>query len=142
MKKIQNGNITQWKLAMNCKGKWMEVTAKILVGFVAFLHLAFLYLEMFLWKTPIGIKIFRLEPDFAKKSAALAANQGLYNGFLAAGLVWSLLTSVPSMALGLQIFFLSCVIVAAIFGAATASFNILFIQGLPAIIALGVVYFK
>lgn len=117
----------------------MEILAKILVAIVAFLHLGFLYLEMFLWSTPKGQKIFRIDAEFAEKSAALAANQGLYNGFLAAGLIWSLLASDPVMAFDLKIFFLVCVFIAGLYGAATASKNILFLQAIPAFIALLVV---
>lgn len=106
-----------------------------LVGFVAVLHIGFLILEMVLWTRPAGLKIFRNAPDFAEKTKALAANQGLYNGFLAAGLIWSLCPGL-AYSFDLQVFFLSCVIVAAIFGAATVSFRILFIQGLPALVAL------
>jgi putative membrane protein len=122
--------------------KNMELLQKILVGFVAFLHLGFLYLEMFLWKTPTGLKIFRLDAEFAERSAVLAANQGLYNGFLAAGLIWSLCSKNVEQAFALKIFFLTCVLVAGIYGALTASKNILFLQALPAAIALAVVYFK
>ena len=107
-----------------------------LVGLTAFLHLGFMFLEMFLWKTPKGQKIFRTEADFAEKSAVLAANQGLYNGFLCAGLVWSLCNTNPEFSFQLKIFFLTCVIVAGLYGAYTASKNILFLQALPAILAL------
>lgn len=104
---------------------------------VALLHLYFMVLEMFLWNTPTGRKIFRLSPEFAEASRVLAANQGLYNGFLAAGLVWGLLADVNGHAI--KIFFLGCVIVAGIFGAATSSKKILFVQALPAAVALGLV---
>lgn len=119
----------------------MDILSKILVGFSAFLHLGFLYLEMFLWKTPKGIKIFRLEPEFAQKSAVLAANQGLYNGFLAAGLIWSLCTTNAEMSYQLKLFFLACVIVAGIYGAFTASKNILYLQAVPGILAMIAVVF-
>lgn len=119
----------------------MEVVQKISVGLIAFLHLGFLYLEMVLWAKPLGQKIFRLDPDFAQKSASLAANQGLYNGFLAAGLIWSLCTKDPVMSFQLKLFFLGCVLVAGIFGAVTASRNILFLQALPAFVVLALVYF-
>jgi len=114
----------------------MESLRNSLVFLTALLHLGFLFLEMFLWKTPKGQKIFRLEPDFAEKSAVLAANQGLYNGFLAAGLIWSLCAIDPVMAFQLKIFFLSCVIVAGFYGAVTASKNIFFLQALPGLLAL------
>ena len=112
----------------------MRVFALVLVGFVAFQHFGFLILEMFLWSQPIGLKVFGLTPEFAVESASLAANQGLYNGFLSAGLVWSLATR--NDAFGKRLFFLGCVVVAGLFGAATASRSILFIQALPAAVAL------
>ena len=90
---------------------------------------------MFLWKTPKGQKIFKIDEEFSIKSAALAANMGLYNGFLAAGLVWSLITS-GQQAYEFKIFFLVCIIIAGIYGALTVSRNILKLQALPAIIAL------
>ena len=114
----------------------MEICQKIAVGFVAFLHLGFLYLEMFLWKTPKGLKIFKLDAQFAEQSATLAANQGLYNGFLAAGLIWSLCAKNIEMGFQLKVFFLTCVFIAGIYGSHTASKNILFFQALPAAFAL------
>ena len=105
------------------------------MAFVALEHLGFLILEMFLFKSPAGRRIFRTTPEFAAQAAPLAANQGLYNGFLAAGLVWSLVAAEP-MAGQLRLFFLACVLVAAVFGAATVSRRILLIQGLPALLAL------
>ena len=105
------------------------------VAFVALQHVGFLVLEMFLWKGPTGRRIFRTTPEFAAQSAPLAANQGLYNGFLAAGLFWSLLAGEP-MAEGLRLFFLVCVAVAAVFGAATVGRRILWVQGFPAAVAL------
>ena len=114
----------------------MKLAADIVVGLVALLHVYFLVLEMFLWNTRFGRRTFGLDPGFAAASRALAANQGLYNGFLAAGLVFGLmLEPVPGRAV--QIFFLACVIVAGVFGAATASRKILFVQALPGAIALG-----
>jgi len=107
----------------------------VLVAFVALEHLGFLVLEMFLFKSPAGRRIFRTTPEFAAQAAPLAANQGLYNGFLAAGLVWSLVAAEP-LAAPLRLFFLVCVLVAAVFGAATVSRRILVIQGLPALLAL------
>src|SRR5512144_669797 len=107
----------------------------VLVAFVALEHLGFLVLEMFLFKSPAGRRIFRTTPEFAAQAAPLAANQGLYNGFLAAGLVWSLLAPEP-LAAQLRLFFLACVLVAAVFGAATVSRRILLIQGLPAALAV------
>jgi putative membrane protein len=114
----------------------MIILAKLLTAIVALEHLYFLYLEMFVWTTPRVQRIFGTTPDFAQASKALAANQGLYNGFLAAGLIWSIIH--PNGVTGLQIglFFLGCVIVAAIYGALTVKRSILFIQGGPALIAL------
>lgn len=115
----------------------MNLLAKVLVGFVALQHLGFLILEMFLWTTPTGHQVFGLDPAFAEQSAGLAANQGLYNGFLFAGLVWSLIRGADGFAL--KVFFLACVVVAGVFGALTVSSSILWIQGFPAIVALFVV---
>ena len=115
----------------------MAMVAGILVAVVAALHVGFLILEMFLWTTPFGLRTFNLTPDFAAASAALAANQGLYNGFLAAGLVWGLVAREASFAI--KVFFLVCVIVAGVFGAATAKATILFVQALPGAIALAAV---
>ena len=112
----------------------------ILVGLVALIHCAIVYLEMVLWDTPRGHKAFKLTPDFARASKVLAANQGLYNGFLAAGLVWGLLQSAPSFAFQVKTFFLLCVTVAGIFGAVTVSRRILYVQALPAAIALILLY--
>jgi putative membrane protein len=112
----------------------MKKLATVLVAFVALEHILFLVLEMFFWATPTGIKIFGLTPEFAEQSSALAANQGLYNGFLAAGLIWGLIRK--NDAYQIKIFFLSCVLVAGIFGAVTAKTSILFVQGAPALVAL------
>jgi putative membrane protein len=110
--------------------------ANILVALVAVLHLYFLVLEMFLWTKPLGLKTFRNSPEKAADSAVLAANQGLYNGFLVAGLVWGLLQGTPGFAFQIKIFFLLCVIIAGIYGAATVSRRILYVQAAPAAIAL------
>ena len=110
--------------------------ANILVGLVAALHVYFLVLEMFLWTKPTGWKTFRNSLEKAKESAVLAANQGLYNGFLAAGLIWGLVHGVPSFALQIKTFFLLCVIVAGVYGAATVSRRIMLVQAAPAAIAL------
>jgi putative membrane protein len=91
---------------------------------------------MFLWTKPVGLRTFRNSPEKANDSAVLAANQGLYNGFLAAGLVWGLVQKVPAFAFEIKLFFLLCVIVAGVYGAATVSRRILFIQAAPAAIAL------
>lgn len=113
----------------------MTLLAKALVALVALLHVGFLVVEMVFWNTPFGQRAFNLTPDFAAQSVVLAANQGLYNGFLAAGLVWSLVAP-KHLTTPLQIFFLGCVVVAGVFGAATAKASILFIQALPAALAL------
>ena len=113
----------------------MPLVRTVLVAFVALEHLGFLVLEMFLFKSPAGRRIFRTTPEFAVQAAPLAANQGLYNGFLAAGLAWSLVAP-EALAAPLRLFFLGCVIVAAVFGAATVSRRILVIQGVPALLAL------
>jgi len=110
----------------------MRILANLLVGLVALSHVGFLVLEMFFWDHPVGRRIFGMTPEVSAASAKLAANQGLYNGFLAAGLVWALWTDRRE----LKIFFLGCVIVAGIFGGLTAKTSILFTQGLPAAVAL------
>jgi putative membrane protein len=110
--------------------------ANLLVALVAALHVYFLVLEMFLWTKPLGLKTFRNSLEKAKESAVLAANQGLYNGFLAAGLIWGLVQSAPAFAFQIKTFFLLCVIVAGVFGAATVSRRILLVQAAPAAIAL------
>src|ERR1700759_745003 len=114
----------------------MSVIANIVVALVAALHLYFLVLEMFLWTKPLGLKTFRNSPEKAAGSAVLAANQGLYNGFLAAGLIWGLLQPNPGFAFQIKIFFLLCVIVAGLYGAATVSRRILVVQAAPAALAL------
>jgi putative membrane protein len=113
----------------------MKLVSDILIVIVALLHFFFLYLEMFLWDKPRGMKSFNLTPEFAKQSKRLAMNQGLYNGFLAAGLFWGL--SLGEAGFGVKLFFLACVLVAGLYGAATASRKILFIQALPAALGLG-----
>ena len=114
----------------------MIFIANFLVAVVAALHVFFLVLEMFLWDKPLGLKIFRNSIEKARDSAVLAANQGLYNGFLAAGLVWGLLHPTPGFAFQIKIFFLLCVIVAGVYGAATVSRRILYVQAAPAALAL------
>jgi len=114
----------------------MILIANALVALVAALHLYFLVLEMFLWTRPAGLKAFGLTPEKARDSAVLAANQGLYNGFLAAGLVWGLVQGAPAFAYQIKLFFLICVIVAGVYGALTVSRKILMVQALPAAIAL------
>ena len=110
----------------------------VLVGLVALLHVYFLVLEMFLWDKPFGRKTFGLTPEFASASKALAANQGLYNGFLAAGLLWGIALGPDGRAV--KVFFLACVIVAGIFGAVTVNRKILFVQAVPAAVALAACY--
>ena len=117
----------------------MSTAGNILVAVVALLHLWFLVLEMFLWTKPFGRRTFRLTPEFAEASRSLAANQGLYNGFLAAGLIWSLLAAHP-FDFYLKVFFLSCVIVAGIYGAVTVNRKILWIQAAPAFLALVLIH--
>ncbi len=112
----------------------MRVVADVLVVFVAVLHLMFLVLEMFLWTKPFGRRTFGLSRELAEATKGLAANQGLYNGFLAAGLIWGVIGG--DAAFAIKVFFLSCVIVAGIFGAITAKRSILFIQALPGLVAL------
>jgi putative membrane protein len=116
----------------------VSLVADLLVLAVAALHGYFLILEMFLWRTPRGMRTFGTDPEFATRSATLAANQGLYNGFLAAGLVWGVVAADPT-GFQVSVFFLACVIVAGLYGAATVSRRILLVQAIPAIIALSVV---
>ena len=110
----------------------MSVAANVLIAVIALLHAYFLVLEMFLWDKPAGIKAFGHTQEAAASSKVLAANQGLYNGFLAAGLVWGLLSGDWVV----KAFFLACIVVAGVFGAATAARKILFIQAAPAALAL------
>jgi len=116
----------------------MSLVGTILVVLVALQHVFFLVLEMFLWTRPLGLKVFRNTKERARDSAVLAANQGLYNGFLVAGLAWGLLAPDP-VGFQMTVFFLGCVIVAGLFGAATVSRRILVVQALPAALALGAV---
>lgn len=110
----------------------MLILAQILVVLVALLHAYFLVLEMFLWTRPLGLKTFRNSPEKAETTRVLAANQGLYNGFLAAGLLWALATAQWNVVL----FFLGCVLVAALYGAYSVNKRIFFVQGLPAMAAV------
>lgn len=116
----------------------MKFTADIAVGLVALLHIYFLVLEMFFWTRPFGRRTFGLTEEFARASKSLAANQGLYNGFLAAGLIWGLALGPAGKAT--EYFFLGCVIVAGAFGAATVNRRILWIQTVPAAVALALVW--
>jgi putative membrane protein len=110
------------------------VLATILIALVAAIHVYILVLEMFLWDTKTGRKAFNLSADFARDTRVLAANQGLYNGFLAAGLLWGLWLG--DAGFQVKLFFLACVLIAGVFGAATASKKILYVQALPALIAM------
>ena len=113
----------------------MKLASEIVVGFVALEHLYFLVLEMFLWDKPTGLKAFGQTQEMATATKALAANQGLYNGFLSAGLVWGLVRGSSAV----QVFFLGCVVVAGLFGAVTVSRKILWLQALPAAVGLALV---
>jgi putative membrane protein len=115
----------------------MRLAADVLVAIVALLHVWFLVLEMFLWDKPLGLKTFRHSAAEAASSKVLAANQGLYNGFLAAGLTWGL--ALGTAGTSIKVFFLGCVIVAGLYGAATVSRKILIVQALPAALALALV---
>lgn len=112
--------------------------ANILVALVALLHFWFLVMEMFLWDKPYGMKTFGNTPEKAEITKVLAANQGLYNGFLAAGLVWGLNLGVEGQ--DIKVFFLACVVVAGLFGALTVSRKIFFVQALPALLALAAIW--
>lgn len=136
----------------------MKTVALLSVAFVAFLHLYFLVLEVFLWNKPYGRRVFGLTPEFAAASQKLAMNQGLYNGFLAAGLLWGLLRGGDLLGgriggiggvggfgasgdAGVVLFFLGCVVVAGVFGALTANRKILYVQALPGAVAFALVWF-
>jgi putative membrane protein len=114
----------------------LAILSMILVGLVALEHLYILYLEMFAWTTPRVRRMFGTTPELARDSKVLAANQGLYNAFLAAGLLWGLVHPDATTGTQIQIFFLGCVLVAAIYGGLTAKRSILLVQGGPALIAL------
>lgn len=117
----------------------MEILSKVLIGFIAFIHVYILWFEMFAWESR-GPKVFRsFSKDLFPKTKAMAANQGLYNGFLAAGLIWSLLIADPLWSKNVSLFFLACVFVAGVYGTFTADKKILFVQSVPAIIAMAVV---
>ena len=108
----------------------MSIVAAVLVGLVALIHLYIVFLEMVLWATPTGRRVFGTTPEFAEESKVLAANQGLYNGFLAAGLAWGLVSGRDDV----RLFFLGCVVLAGVYGAATVSRRILAVQALPALL--------
>ena len=137
---IENDRVTTARPGrlVRSKVERMKTLAKILTGFVALEHIFFLIVEMFLWQHPIGMKMFNLTPEFAADTAVLAQNQGLYNGFLAAGLIWALVAAKRDV----RIFFLLCVIVAGVFGAVTVNPTILLAQAVPAALALGLTFLK
>ena len=110
--------------------------SSILIAVVAILHLCFLVLEMFLWEKDVGRKIFSMSTEQAKQTSVLAKNQGLYNGFLVAGLIWTFFIQDPGFQESARVFFLSCVIAAGVYGAFTAKRSILYYQAMPAILAL------
>ncbi|MDZ4145210.1 MAG: DUF1304 domain-containing protein [Burkholderiales bacterium] len=116
----------------------MIIAANVVVGVIALLHVYFLVLEMFLWDKPAGLRAFGQTLEAAQASKVLAANQGLYNGFLAAGLVWGL--TLGAAGTPVKVFFLGCVLVAGLYGAATASRKILYVQALPAALGLALVF--
>ena len=118
----------------------MRTCAEVLIGVVAALHVYFLVLEMFLWRTPFGLRTFRMTKEAADSSAVLAGNQGLYNGFLAAGLLWGLVAYGVVAGRPILTFFLLCVVAAGVYGAATVSRRILFVQAIPAAVALALVW--
>ncbi len=117
----------------------MSLIANVVVALIAALHVYILVLEMFLWSTPKGLKAFGMTPEQAAATKVLAANQGLYNGFLAAGLAWGLLLGAGAQGQAVKIFFLACVLVAGLYGGATANKRIYFIQALPAAVGLALV---
>lgn len=118
----------------------MRAVATVLIGVVAAMHVYFLVLEMFLWRTPFGRRTFRTTAEVAESSAVLAANQGLYNGFLAAGLVWALVWYGVVGGRAILTFFLACIVVAGIFGGVTVSRRIVFVQAVPAAIAAALLW--
>ena len=126
-------NVSAW-------GNIMAMIANVLVALVALLHIYFLILEMFLWTKPTGLKTFGNSLEKARGSAVLAANQGLYNGFLAIGLLWGLIHPVSGFGFQIKVFFLLCVIAAGVYGAISVSRRILFVQAAPAALALILLY--
>jgi len=117
-------------------GVALIVAANVLTGLIALLHVYILVLEMFLWTKPLGLRTFGLTLPQARASATLAANQGLYNGFLAAGLAWGLVEATPDTAFAAKVFFLGCVLVAGVYGGLTVGLRIAVIQAMPAAVAL------
>lgn len=118
----------------------MALVTTIPALLLSILHVYIFILEAFLWTTPRGHKAFGLKPDFAHQTWTLAANQGLYNGFLAAGLFWGVIHPVPEFGRQIQLFFSACVLVAGLVGAAIANKKILYVQALPGLVVLGFVY--
>lgn len=116
----------------------MTLLADLVVALIALVHIYILVLEMFLWTRPAGRKAFGMTPEQAEATRVMAANQGLYNGFLAAGLIWGLLAGVDGFCI--KLFFLGCILVAGIYGACTASRKILFVQALPAAVGILLVW--
>jgi putative membrane protein len=138
---LYSASIPSFIHATSCKfnkENTMGILVNIMLVLVALLHVYFMVLEMFYWERPVGLRAFSLKPEFAKASRTLAANQGLYNGFLAAGLIWG--TWLGGAGLAIKVFFLVCIIIAGIFGALTANIKILYIQALPALITLILVW--
>lgn len=129
----RHANVSAW-------GNIMAMIANVLVALVALLHIYFLVLEMFLWTKPTGLKTFGNSLERARDSAVLAANQGLYNGFLAIGLLWGLVHPVSGFGFQIKVFFLLCVIAAGVYGAVSVSRRILFVQAAPAALALILLY--
>lgn len=119
----------------------MSLLASIAVFLLAALHVYIMALEMFFWTSPAGLRAFALKPDFAAKTKNMAANQGLYNGFLAAGLLWSLVHPSAEFAFQIALFFASCVLVAGIYGGLTANRKIFFVQALPGALCLAAILF-
>lgn len=115
----------------------MSTLANIVTGLVAVLHLYFLVLEMFLWDKPLGLQVFRQTREAAAATKVLAANQGLYNGFLAAGLIWGI--ALGDAGTAIKLFFLGCVVIAGVFGALTVSRKIIYVQALPAAVGMALV---
>jgi putative membrane protein len=130
-------NCAQFNYLPSTKPLLMQHAANILTALIAGLHLYILVLEMFWWDTPKGRRAFGMTPEFSAATKVLAANQGLYNGFLAAGLIWGVSLGEPGN--NIKVFFLACVVVAGVYGALTASRKILFIQALPGAVALAAV---
>jgi putative membrane protein len=114
----------------------MFVFANVVVALVALMHAYFLVLEMFLWTKPQGLKTFGNTPEKARETAVLAANQGLYNGFLAAGLLWGLIHPTPAIGFQIKVFFLLCVVVAGLYGGYSVKPKIIYVQAVPALVAL------